>query len=59
MTEIFSNSKVMIGQAGLVELHVVSAFGGNTMLLIVQLLSKATCENSQWSEYNRRRQPSI
>jgi hypothetical protein len=36
MTEIFSNSKIMIGQAGLVELLVVLAFGGNTVLLIVQ-----------------------
>ncbi len=49
----------MIRQAGLVELLVVSAFGGNTVLLIVQLLSKATLENSQWFEYNRRSQPSI
>jgi hypothetical protein len=49
----------MIGQAGLVELLVVFAFGGNTVLLIVQLLSKATRKNSQWFEYNRRRKRSI
>jgi hypothetical protein len=56
MTEIFSNSKVMIGQTYLAELLVVSAPGVNTVLLIAQLLSKAIRENSQWLGYNRRGQ---